>query len=383
MSDLTPDPSLAAIDRQLVRLLGQRLQHLQQSDVHSPDAIPDAIPEEIQAELQHARVPPFVWRSVVSSCTAALATEPLHRPDEPTYRITIVGGTGMMGQFFQQRFVAAGHEVQILGRRDWDRAAELLGDVDLALVCVPIHRTLDLIRDTAEYLPATATLADITSIKAPIVRTMLDAHPGPVVGLHPMFGPGVDSFLSQKVVVCPGRDRPSWQWLVELMVRDGGDLVDCSPEEHDGMMVTVQAIRHFATVGLGVFLADEGIDIRRSLDLSSPIYRVGIDMVSRLFGQDASLYADIMLANGERRQAIARLAETFGKLSALVDEKDRAELIARMENASRCFGEETDRAVRESDRLIEAASIFLAADRVRARSQGQDMAPDSQAMDME
>lgn len=364
------DPSLQAIDQQLIQLLGQRLKHLSEQSTSVPNGdrlAPDTFNPDLQAELQNAGVPPFVWRNVITSCTAALATSPLAVPSEPRRRITIVGGKGMMGQFFAQRFTAAGHEVRSLGRQDWPEAPQLLGDTDLALVCVPIHRTLDIIRDTARYLPETATLADITSIKAPMVETMLDAHCGPVVGLHPMFGPGVDSFLSQKVVICPGRDRPSWQWLVDLMDRDGGDLVYCTPEEHDGMMVTVQAIRHFATFGLGVFLAEEGIDIGRSLDLSSPIYRVGIDMVSRLFGQDASLYADIMLANGDRREAITRLAKTFGQLAELVRHKDRQGLIDAMEGASHTFGEETERAVRESDRLIEAMSILLAADRVRER----------------
>lgn len=179
-----------------------------------------------------------------------------------------------------------------------------------------------------------------------------------------MFGPGVESFLSQKVVICPGRDRPAWQWLIDLMARDGGDLVESLPDEHDQMMVTVQAIRHFATFGLGVFLAEDGIEVGRSLELSSPIYRLGIDMVSRLFGQDAELYADIMLANEERRGAIARLAQTFQTLADQVQAKDRQGLIAAMEAASETFGSETERAVRESDRLIEAMSILLAADRV-------------------
>ncbi|OAB61550.1 prephenate dehydrogenase [Leptolyngbya valderiana BDU 20041] len=355
--------SLRDLDRQLVELLGKRIALLGRSN-------PNELSEDSTiepSELQKAGVPAFVWRNVATSCTAALARSPLTTEGEPSRRIAIVGGKGMMGRFFQERFETAGHEVRLLGRTDWDDAETLLGDVDLALISVPIDRTLDIVRDTAKYLSPTAVLADITSIKAPIVETMLDAHSGPVVGLHPMFGPGVESFLSQKVAICPGREPDAWQWLVELMDRDGGDLVYCTPEEHDRMMVTIQAIRHFSTFGLGVFLADENIDVGRSLDLSSPIYRMSIDMVSRLFGQDASLYADIMLANAERRDAIARLAETFTRLAKLVRTKDRQELIEAFHQATSTFGDETERAVRESDRLIDAMSVLLAADRVVQR----------------
>lgn len=352
-----PDLSLEAIDKQLIHLLSQRIEVLSERS-------PSSSTTTVDTELQKAGVPRFVWNSLVTSCTAALATHSLRHPDEPQRRITLVGGRGMMAQFFRQRFLAAGHEVRLLGRQDWPQAQELLDDIDLALVCVPIDRTLEIIRQTAGYLSPKATLADITSIKGPMLETMLAAHSGPVVGLHPMFGPGVESFLSQKVVICPGRDRPAWQWLVELMARDGGDLVESPPDEHDQMMVTVQAIRHFATFGLGVFLAQDGIEVGRSLELSSPIYRLGIDMVSRLFGQDAELYADIMLANADRREAIARLAQTFGVLAKQVQAKDRKGLIEAMNAASATFGSETERAVRESDRLIEAMSILLAADRV-------------------
>lgn len=354
-----PDLSLEAIDTQLIHLLSQRIEIL---SGRSPSS--SASSATVDPELQKAGVPPFVWNSLVTSCTAALATRPLRLPEEPQRCITLIGGRGMMAQFFRQRLQAAGHEVRLLGRQDWPQAQDLLQGIDLALVCVPIDRTLEIIRQTAAYLPPTATLADITSIKGPMVETMLAVHPGPVVGLHPMFGPGVESFLSQKVVICPGRDRPAWQWLVDLMARDGGDLVESPPEEHDQMMVTVQAIRHFATFGLGVFLAQDGIEVGRSLDLSSPIYRLGIDMVSRLFGQDAELYADIMLANADRREAIARLAQTFQALAEQVQAKDRQGLIDAMNAASETFGSETERAVRESDRLIEAMSILLAADRV-------------------
>ncbi|MGC9505195.1 bifunctional chorismate mutase/prephenate dehydrogenase [Baaleninema sp.] len=355
--------SLRDLDRQLVELLGKRIALLGRS--HPNELTPDSTIEP--SELQKAGVPAFVWQDVVSGCTAALARSPLSVEGEPSRRIAIVGGKGMMGRFFQNRFEAAGHEVRLLGRTDWDDAKTLLGDVDLALISVPIDRTLDVVRDTAKYLPPTAVLADITSIKTPIVEVMLAAHSGPVVGLHPMFGPGVESFLSQKVAICPGRDPQASQWLIDLMDRDGGDLVYCTPEEHDRMMVTIQAIRHFSTFGLGVFLAEENIDIGRSLDLSSPIYRMGIDTVSRLFGQDASLYADIMLANAERRESIARLAETFTRLAQLVQAQDREGLIEAFHQATSTFGDETERAVRESDRLINAMSVLLAADRVLQR----------------
>jgi prephenate dehydrogenase len=352
---------LQELDHRLIELLGERIALLGQSKSLS---VAEQL-SQVKSHLTNAGVPEFVWQDVVTSCMAALATVTSQFPIANSQKnVTIVGGKGGMGQFFQQRLSVAGHHVKILGRQDWDNASELLADADLVLISVPIDRTIEIIQDTAKYLPPTAVLADITSIKASIVEAMLSTHSGPVVGLHPMFGPGVHSFLSQKVVICPGRDDAACQWLLDFMAADGGDLVVCTPEEHDRIMVAVQAIRHFSTFGLGVFLAEEDIDIGRSLELSSPIYRVGINNVSRLFGQDGSLYIEIMLSTAERRKAIDRLAQTFIRLAKLVENEDRSALLDEFKQTTSTFGSETDRAVKESDRTIEALSILLAADRV-------------------
>ena len=350
----TQAPTLAELDRDLVRLLSQRVQYLRD---RPPEQRNPAVPE---AALAEAQLPEYLWHSLDTACRAATVARPAIRHHETARHITIVGGSGVMGRFFAQRFEYFGHRTAILGRRDWERAREIMACTDLVLFCVPIDRTIEIVRALAPQIPPTAAIADITSVKVPQLQAMLEAHPGPVVGLHPMFGPGVESFLSQKVVVCDGRDREAWQWLVDLMDSDGADLIYCTAEEHDRLTIAVQAIRHFATFSLGIFLAEAKIDIGRSLDLSSPIYRIGIDMVSRLFGQDAELYVDIMLATPERKQAIGQLAQTFVRLAERVASGDREGLIAEFASATATFGRETERAVDESDRLIEMLSVLLA-----------------------
>lgn len=355
------DDRLGEIDRRIVELLGERISLLAQSNI---PPVAEQL-SQMKSQLADAGVPEFVWQDVATSCTAALATVTSQLPISTSPKtVTLVGGKGVMGQFFKQRLLAAGHQVKILGRTDWDNAEALLAEADLVLVSVPIARTVEIIHQLSPYLPPNAVLADITSIKAPILDAMLACHRGPVVGLHPMFGPGVQSFLSQKVVICPGRDDAACQWVLDFMAADGGDLIVCPADEHDRIMVAVQAIRHFSAFGLGVFLAQEGIDIGRSLELSSPIYRIGINNVSRLFGQDASLYVEIMLSTEERRKSIDRLANTFVRLAKLVETEDRAALLDEFQQTTDTFGAETDRAVKESDRTIEALSILLAADRV-------------------
>ena len=272
-----------------------------------------------------------------------------------TRRVTIIGGRGRMGQFFTEQLAAAGHDVKVLGRENWGDAKQLLAEVELVLVSVPIERTAEIIQQAAKYLAPTTALADITSIKAEPVKAMLESHLGPVIGLHPMFGPSIKSFAEQKVVVCPGRNDDTFEWFLDWMANQGANLIFCTPEEHDQMMVMIQATRHFSRFCLGVFLAQEQIDIDRSLSMSSPNYRVEIDIVNRLFAQNPTMCVDIMLATAERCQAIGRLASTYSRLAQLVAQKDRAGLIEEFAATQSFF---TDRSLLNSsdDRAIATPS---------------------------
>lgn len=252
-------------------------------------------------------------------------------------RITIIGGGGMMGRFFTKQLSAIGHDIRILEHNNWQQADELLGNADLVLLSVPIEYTIDVIRSAAKYITPTTALADITSIKAPIVEAMLNYHNGPVMGLHPMFGPSVESFSSQNVVVCPGRYCKAFQWLLDLIQSSGGKLIFSTPSEHDQMMVFVQAIRQFSTFSFGLFLTNEEIDINRSWDFSSPSYRQKVEMVENIFAQSAPLIVDIILATQERREAIINLASTYNRLALLVGEGDRETLINEFQNAQNLF----------------------------------------------
>lgn len=352
---------LQQIDQDLIELLGERISVLASGIPTMQEQISNC-----STYLAEAGVPESVWQNVVLGCIAAVNTGSSSQAAIEPRNVTAIGGGGMMGRFFSDRLRAAGHNVSVLEYNDWDNAEQLLSVADLVLVCVPLKSTLAVIQKAARYLRPTTALVDIASIKTPFVQAMLEQHQGPVLGLHPMFGPGVKSFLSQKVVVCPGRGNEAFQWFLDAIKNDGGKLITCTPEEHDRMMIAVQAIRHFSTFSLGVFLAEEEIDIARSLDFASPIYRLESNIVSRLFAQDGSLYIDIILASEERTEAIARLAQTYSRLAKLAAQKDRSALMREFLNARNAFEQESHRALEESNYVINAMSALLAATEVKA-----------------
>lgn len=326
---------LKQIDRRIVELLGERM-----SLLNSEAKLPSR--EEQSANLAPLlsllNVPQKVWSQLVASCVASLESKS-PTTAERSHRVTIVGGRGRMGQFFAEQLTAAGHCVEILGRKDWGKAELLLSDTELVLISVPIEHTSTIIDRTARYIAPTTAIADITSIKTEPVARMLACHNGPVMGLHPMFGPSKNSFAEQKIVVCPGRQDNSFQWFLDFMSRFGGELIFCEPQEHDRLMAIVQAVRHFSQFGFGVFLTAEEVDRDRSLSMASPNYRSEYEAIERFFRQNPSMYVDIMLATETSCQTIERLAKNYQHLADLVAKKDRDALIQVFTSTKNSFDE--------------------------------------------
>ena len=267
--------------------------------------------------------------------------------------ILIVGGRGSMGRYFQGWFSDAGYKVRILDRNDWSEVDQLSDGIDLAIVGVPIENTAEVVEKLGPHLPPDCILADITSIKAPPVQAMLNAHPGPVVGMHPLFGPTTSTMDKQILVVTPGRDYNACRWFIDQLTTWGSVIVKASPEEHDDIMGVVQTLRHFATFAFGQFLARRRIDLHRTLEFSSPIYRLELGMVGRLFTQDPALYAEIILSSPERRELLKDYMTSLNDNLDMIEKGDKAIFCREFQKIAEWFGSFSEQAMRESTYLID------------------------------
>ena len=236
---------------------------------------------------------------------------------------------------------------------DWPRVDALCAGADLALVSVPIERTEAVIARLAPHLPPQCVLADVTSIKASPLAAMLAAHPGPVVGLHPVFGPATASMDKQLVVMTPGRGGEACRWVLDQFASWGCVVVPADPAQHDESMAIIQALRHFTTFAFGQFLCSQRVDLHRTLDHSSPIYRLELGMVGRLFAQEPSLYAQIIFSLPERRNLLKQYIRSMNANLAMLEHGDTEAFCAEFRRIAAWFGSFSDQALRESSYLIE------------------------------
>ncbi|MDX7993013.1 bifunctional chorismate mutase/prephenate dehydrogenase [Xenorhabdus littoralis] len=267
--------------------------------------------------------------------------------------VVIVGGSGKMGKLFGRLLTLSGYDVKVFEVGDWNNT-ELLADAGMVIVSVPIHLTEKVIRRLPP-LREECILVDLASIKQRPLNAMLEVHKGPVLGLHPMFGPDVGSFAKQVVVYCNGRNPESYKCFLEQITIWGARLQQISAEEHDKNMGFIQALRHFTTFSYGRHLAKEDINLQQLLSLSSPIYRLELVMVGRLFAQDPQLYADIIMSSPDNIELIRRYHQSFGQALEILENQNKTAFIESFNQVSKWFGDDATRFMKESRTLLQQA----------------------------
>lgn len=355
-----------AIDSQLVQLLAARAKLTAEvGRVKQQYALPLYVPEREKALLEARRA-----QAQAAGVSAELVEDVLRRVMRESYatqeagfvccregggKVVVVGGNGALGRRFVSLFQRSGFQVVVLEAADWPVAEQICHDAALVLIAVPIDVTPTVIA-RLPVLPADCVLADITSIKAAPLQAMLAQHRGPVLGLHPMFGPDISNIVKQVVVVCHGRSPDGYQWLLQQLKVWGAVLSEKTAQQHDELMQLIQAMRHFSSLVYGVHLAEEQADLQQLLELSSPIYRLELAMVGRLFAQNAELYADIMLSSHAVTGLLQRYQHRFNQLSHLLAARDKAGLMAEFAKGQAFFGELAGQFLQESRRLLQKAA---------------------------
>ncbi|GMM68044.1 bifunctional chorismate mutase/prephenate dehydrogenase [Alteromonas sp. MTD1] len=267
--------------------------------------------------------------------------------------VVVIGGAGALGRVFVSLFERSNYNVSVVERDDWENgyAESVLRTASLVIVSVPINLTESVIAKLT-MLPENCVLADITSIKAKPLEAMLAVHNGPVVGLHPMFGPDAPGMIKQVVVVCEGRGSEKYAWLIEQMRIWGATIHDSSAKEHDEAMAYIQVMRHFNTFVYGQHLKGENPDLESLTMFSSPIYRLELAMVGRLFAQSPQLYADIIFNNPNNFALLRRFYERFGLALSLLESGDKKGFVEQFMKVGGWFGDYAKKCLVDSKQLL-------------------------------
>ncbi len=245
--------------------------------------------------------------------------------------VGLIGGAGVMGQWFRRFFESQGLKVLVADLDTPLTSPEVARKSDLVILCVPIPEVAKVAREVAPHLKPDAALVDITSVKQAPMEAMLAAFPGEVVGTHPLFGPGEESINGRTVVLCPGRGERWFNWLKDCFDRAGARVKVTTAKEHDRLMSVVQGLAHFVLIALGTAIRELGVPLQELEDFATPTFATLHSLTRRLVSQDARLYACIQLQNPANRVALRALEDAVADILHFIQRQNVDGLVRLIE----------------------------------------------------
>jgi prephenate dehydrogenase len=246
-------------------------------------------------------------------------------------QVGIIGGFGGMGRIFADLFRGDGYRVLVSGRKRGPDIPEMAEQCPVVIASVPIDITVEIISQIGPLMKKDALLMDLTSLKTEPVKAMLRSSPAEVIGLHPLFGPGVASISGYTICICPARGEVWLAWVKDIFTKHGAILIETTPEHHDEMMALVQALNHLNSITMGMVLSEWGVDLAELGRFATPIFQTKLAIIKELFTNNPSLYAEIITSSPHISRIMELYCRILTDLEALIKEKDAGQFTALME----------------------------------------------------
>ena len=244
------------------------------------------------------------------------------RVDMRTKHISSFGfiGTGDMSKWFAKRLESEGYKSLLTGRTTDLRPEDMIPEVDVVVICVPISATSGVVEKYGPLLDDGQALI----ILAGVAETALDealakTRPGVEVMLvHNLWGPQAKTMKDKNATVV--RTKRSGLLCSEFeafLYKHGALINQDSPSQHDLLMGVGQKLPTTVSVALAMTLKDNQIPQDEIGTHSTLTSLYGIMAMARVHTQNARTYAEIMATKGDGRKIVKSFAENLIKLMDL------------------------------------------------------------------
>ncbi|GAB4368373.1 MAG: prephenate dehydrogenase/arogenate dehydrogenase family protein [Deltaproteobacteria bacterium] len=215
-----------------------------------------------------------------------------------------------------------------------------LAACDIVMVCVPVIRSLSLIRRLGARMRPGTLLTDAGSVKDRIVREGMAgmAAGAEFLGGHPIAGTensgftaaDPDLFRGRTAILTPveGNSEEAVRRVEALWIRAGSRVVRMDPKVHDHVFAWVSHLPH--AVAYALVHSVSTLDSKVPLGYSAGGFRD----FTRIASSNPEMWKDIVLQNRtEVLRAAAQYRRSFGELTRMIREGDEAGLIAYFRKA--------------------------------------------------
>ncbi len=292
----------------------QKLQIYVEAEGHSQDT-------EIQAALER------IENQIIQEPGVIKILGSYPRVDMRTKLINSCGfiGTGAMSAWFAKRLESEGYKTLLTGRSTEMKPDEMIPQVDVVFVCVPISKTVETIEQYGPLLKDGQALILLageaeSTLESALTATLQGVE---VMLVHNLWGPQAATMKDKNAsVVRTPRSGSLCSEIEAFLYKHGADICHDSPSIHDQLMGVGQKLPTSISVALAATLKDNKIPTEQIDSHSTLTSLYGILAMSRIHNQNPRTYAEIMATHGEGRKIIKDFISNLNSIIELSEAGD-------------------------------------------------------------
>jgi prephenate dehydrogenase len=257
--------------------------------------------------------------------------------------VTIIGGSGGMGQVFGRYFKRHGYNVTLTARDEnkLRNAAENLDvlyeiqlnksveNADMVMISVPIHSTLEMIKEVAPLMKKNSLLFDITSIKEPICKLLSEIsakYPINCLSLHPMFGPGITNMNNYHMIILKIGGTEQYddivKELLDLFKSDGLIIIETNPQTHDSRIALTLGVPHMFNILFLNLLKRTGEPLNELTRYTGTTFLLQKVFAESIIQREMEMFGEIQIQNERFHNIIEIFEDLLKEYKSLIKNKD-------------------------------------------------------------
>jgi prephenate dehydrogenase len=192
-------------------------------------------------------------------------------------QVAIVGAAGKMGSWFTSYFAQRGLDVSAYDINQkmlkssrkvkvQDSLSQCVQDADLVLVCVPVQKTPQTIKECTKNMKDGAIIAEISSVKnktfAALKKIPNNLRP---LCIHPMFGPGASNKIETRVLLVPVRNKKIELKIANEIFENANVMVLPNAKQHDKSIAIVLGLTYFANIVFAKVMSSGNISMLKQV----------------------------------------------------------------------------------------------------------------------
>lgn len=268
-------------------------------------------------------------------------------------KIAIVGAGGRMGSWFSRYFVRKGrilklYDINTLSPKHCantiicDDIVSCVDKADLVMVCVPISRTPNIIRECAARMKSGAILAEISSIKNRSYKELkrIPNHVKPLC-IHPMFGPAAPTVNPMKIILIPVRNGSNELRILKELFHHAVVRIIPDANTHDHIMSVILGVTYFVNLVFATYISKQE-NCQSLKQFAGTTFRIQSLLCTSILQDEPDLILALLSQNLTVRKQIRKYLFEARKLGKLFSGHNKPKMKLTLEKLKSLYQERED-----------------------------------------